>query len=72
MIYLRRLRLNDGPAVCLWLHENVKPRFCKAHFVPYAMWEQVSKEMDKLVKDSAEWATPLVPVLKENASICGE
>ncbi|XP_070387200.1 uncharacterized protein [Dermacentor albipictus] len=75
------LGLIDGPAVHLRLRENALPRFCKARSVPYAMREQVSNEIDRLVKhgilspvDSAEWATPLVPVIKKNGSIrlCGD
>nr|XP_037273565.1 uncharacterized protein K02A2.6-like [Rhipicephalus microplus] len=70
-----------GPPVKLYLKESAQPRFLKARTVPYAMRAQVSAEIDRLVEvgvlspvSVAEWATPVVPVVKKNGDIrlCGD
>ncbi|XP_037503753.1 uncharacterized protein K02A2.6-like [Rhipicephalus sanguineus] len=70
-----------GPPVKLYLKEGAQPRFLKARTVPYAMRAQVSAEIDRLVEvgvlspvSVAEWATPVVPVVKKNGDIrlCGD
>ena len=42
-------------------------RFCKARPLPYAMWEKVEADLNRLVKegylepmDYADWAAPIV------------
>lgn len=62
--------------------ENAVPVFCKARPVPYALREQVEKELAELEKAEviyrvrhSTWATPLVIVPKKNGSeirICGD
>ena len=59
-----------------------RPVFCKAHSVPYAMKVKVEKELEWLVKQGilepvefAEWAAPIVAVVKPDKSsvcICGD
>ncbi|XP_037528471.1 uncharacterized protein K02A2.6-like [Rhipicephalus sanguineus] len=75
------LGLYKGPPVKLILRENATPRFCKARTVPYALTTKVSDALDRLVADgvispvmAAEWATPVVPVVKTDGSIrlCGD
>ncbi|XP_049272538.1 uncharacterized protein K02A2.6-like [Rhipicephalus sanguineus] len=75
------LGLYKGPPVKLILKENATPRFCKARTVPYALTTKVSDALDRLVADgvispvmAAEWATPVVPVVKTDGSIrlCGD
>ena len=51
---------------------DAKPIFVKARRVPYALKEQVEKELDKLKKhgvtkktDKSCWASPIVVVLKK-------
>nr|XP_037289311.1 uncharacterized protein LOC119182676 [Rhipicephalus microplus] len=70
-----------GPPVKLYLKESAQPRFLKARTVPYSMRAQVSAEIDRLVEvgvlspvSVAEWATPVVPVVKNNGDIrlCGD
>ena len=60
---------------------SVPPKFCKARSVPYALRAEVDQELDRLVADGilelvqyAEWAAPIVPVLKSDHSvrICGD
>lgn len=61
---------------------KAQPRFCKPRVVPYAYREKVNAELDRLVKEGtlepvevAEWAAPIVPVVKRNKSsirICGD
>ena len=61
---------------------QAKPRFCKARSVPYAMKDKIEQELDQLEKDGiiekvqyADWAAPIVPVLKADGKslrICGD
>ena len=61
---------------------SVLPKFCKARSVPYAMRDKVDRELDRLVTEGilepvqyAEWAAPIVPVLKSDqvsVRICGD
>lgn len=64
--------------------DGAQPKVCKARPVPYAMRELVEKELDRdrLVSEGtiestqfADWAVPIVPVLKGDKvsiRICGE
>ena len=52
---------------------SVSPRFCKARSVPYSMQILVDEKLDQLVKEKviepvqyADWAAPIVPVLKSD------
>ena len=65
----------------LYLKEDVKPVFCKARSLPYAMEAKVEQELQRLQNDGiiepvswSDWATPIVPVLKKNGSVrlCGD
>ena len=61
---------------------NAQPRFCKARQVPYALRGKVEQELTRLTQEGilqpvqfAEWAAPIVPVLKSDKSsvrICGD
>ena len=63
------------------LHMDFPPKFCTARSVPFALRERVERELDRLVEEGviepvehSEWASPLVPVVKEDGSIrvCGD
>ncbi len=61
---------------------NAQPKFCRARSVPYALREKVEKELARLQEEGsiepvemAEWAAPIVPVLKADKTkvrICGD
>ena len=57
------------------------PKFCKARPVPYALKGQVEEELVTLTREGilepvemAEWAAPIVPVVKTDKKIriCGD
>ncbi|XP_075722675.1 uncharacterized protein LOC142765496 [Rhipicephalus microplus] len=71
-----RLGLLRGPPVHLTVKEGARPRFRKARTVPYALKQMLSAELDQLVNEevlspvtSAEWATPVVPVVKKDGYV---
>lgn len=73
--------LVQGFEAALDLKVDVKPRFCKARPVPFALKEKVGEALDKgeaegiLERvDFSEFASPAVPVLKEDKTvrICGD
>ena len=65
----------------LQVPEDVKPVFCKARMVPYAMKKKIQDELDKLEHEgivrkvqTSAWATPIVPVIKPTGKVrlCGD
>jgi len=75
--------LGEAVGVTAKLHvtQNVQPSFCRARPVPHTLKAKVEKELDRLEKQKvieavqyAEWAAPIVPVLKPDGSIriCGD
>lgn len=62
--------------VSLQLKENAKPIFIRARPIAFALRDKVDKEIDRLLTlgilkpvDHAQYASPIVPVLKRNGSI---
>ena len=54
---------------------SAPPKFCKARSVPHALRAKVDQVLDRLVAEGilepvqyAEWAAPIVPVLKSDRS----
>ena len=66
----------------LYVDGSVTPHFCKACSVPYAMRQKVNDELQRIQKEGiiepvqfAEWAAPIVPILKadkKSVRICGD
>ena len=70
-----------GYSAKITLDPQATPRFCKARPVPYALKTKVEEELDHLTAEGiieprqfADWAAPIVPVLKEDKTvrICGD
>ena len=61
---------------------KAQPKFCRARSVPYSLRDKVEKELTRLQEEGtlepvemAEWAAPIVPVLKSDkmkVRICGD
>lgn len=73
-------RFNGTPAK-IYVDKEAALRFFKARPVPYAMRGRVEAELDRLLAQEiiepvkhAEWAAPVVPVLKPagTARLCGD
>ncbi|XP_063828984.1 uncharacterized protein K02A2.6-like [Ostrinia nubilalis] len=71
----------NGPEVSLKLRSDAVPKFLRARPVPFPLKQQVTDELNKMVKDEiitpvkySKWATPLRIVKKEDGSlrICGD
>ena len=70
-----------GMKAKLVIKDGIVPKFCKARPVPYALKGQVEEELDRLTREGilepvemAEWAAPIVPVVKTDKKIriCGD
>ena len=65
----------------IFVDPKARPRYCKARSMPYAMRDRVEAELERLEREGiiqpvqfANWAAPIVPVLKNDKSvrICGD
>ena len=65
----------------IYVDPDVRPIYCKARSVPYSLRVKVEEELDRLVQEGvlepvqfAEWAAPIVPVVKPDKSVrvCGD
>ena len=61
----------NGYEATFQLDTTVKPKYCKARPVPYAMKVAVEAELERLCKEGiiepvafSDWAAPIVPILK--------
>lgn len=70
-----------GPPVKIYADKEAAARFFKARPVPYAMRGRVEAELNRLLTQEiiepvkhAEWAAPVVPVLKtdDTVRLCGD
>ena len=81
-VFTEELGTLQGYKAHIHVDPAVKPKFCRARTVPYARRDQVEKELERLVEADvlepvrfAEWAAPIVPVLKtdkKSIRICGD
>ena len=75
-VFKDELGLVKGVSAKIQIKANAKPKFCKAQPILYALRDQVKKELDRLLQagiiepvQTAEWAAPIVPVVKSDGSI---
>ena len=71
-----------GHEAKLYVDQDASPRFCRARPVPYALRDKVEAELERLNKEGiiqpvqfADWAAPIVPVVKadkQSLRICGD
>jgi hypothetical protein len=70
-----------GPVVSIIPKEGSKPVFYKSRPVPFALKDRIYEEIDRLESEGvleatshSEWATPIVPVLKQDGRVrlCGD
>ncbi|XP_047986521.1 uncharacterized protein K02A2.6-like [Leguminivora glycinivorella] len=70
-----------GPVVSIRPKEGAKPVFFKSRPVPFAIKGRIYEELDRLEAEGvleatahSEWATPIVPVLKQDGKVrlCGD
>ena len=66
-----------GYKVKINVDPKASPRFCRARPVLYALKNKVELELDRLVEQRiieaiqfADWATPIVTVLKNDQTVC--
>lgn len=80
-LFRDELGLLRGLKTKLYVKDSCKPCFFKPRTVPYAIRWKVEAELDRLEKAGviekvrfSEWAAPIVPVQKRDASIriCGD
>ena len=80
-VFEDRLGLIKGTAAKIHIDPNAQPRFCRARTVPYALRNKIEQELERLEIEGivepiqfADWAAPIVPVLKLDGSvrICGD
>ena len=72
----------NGFKAKIHVQPDTQPRFHRARSVPYALREKVEDELKRLQEEGtlepvemAEWAAPIVPVLKRDKNtvrICGD
>ena len=62
-----------GEQAKIHVDPHAKPIYCKARPVPYILKEKIEKSLEKQVEEGAltpvqfsEWATPIVPIVKED------
>ena len=65
-----------GPKAKIHVAADAKPIYCKARPVPYSLKKKVKEELERLQVEGtvepvqfAEWAAPIVPVVKEDKSV---
>ena len=77
-VFADQLGCIEGVKAKLHLKPNSQPKFIKSRNLPFALREKVEAELERLVEAGvithSEWATPIVPVMKQNGSvrICGD
>ena len=80
-VFQKGLGTFTGPMAKIHVAADAKPIYCKARPVPYSLKKKVEEELERLQAEGtvepvqfAEWAAPIVPIVKEDKSIriCGD
>ncbi|KAL3988098.1 5-hydroxytryptamine receptor 3 [Sarotherodon galilaeus] len=80
-VFKEELGTLKGMKAAIHVKSDATPRFFRPHSVPFAMRAKVDEEIDRLLKEGiispvkyAEWAAPVVPLLKPTGTIrlCGD
>lgn len=65
----------EGVKAKLHVKAGAQPKFLRARNLPFALREKVENELKRFVESGVttpvphtEWATPIVPVMKQNES----
>lgn len=76
-VFSKELGEMKGIQARVLLKPEHKPKFCQPRIVPYALHPKVEAELNCLTENGvlspvqgSDWATPIVPVVKKNGSIC--
>ena len=80
-VFKEGLRMLKGHEAKIFVNSGAQLHFCKARPVPYALRNKVEEELEHLEKEGiiepvqfAEWAAPIVPVIKSDhvsIHLCG-
>ena len=75
-VFADELGCVKGVKAKIYVNSEARPRFCKPRSVPFAFREKVNKELECLEKtgviepvQNADWAAPIVPLLKKDGSV---
>jgi len=81
-VFREELGTLKGHQAKIYVDPDATPKYCKARPVPYAMQPKVEAELEHLENEGiikpvhfADWAAPIVPVLKsdkKSVRICGD
>ena len=80
-VFKSELGLLKGMKATIRVSTEARPKFYRPRSLPYAVEKKVEKEIDRLKKEGiispvkyAEWAAPVVPVLKPDGTVrlCGD
>ena len=74
MVFQEGLDLLKRFKARIYVEQDAKPKYFKAHSVPYSLKAKIEAQLDKLVKEGviepvqhAEWAAP---ILKSDKTVC--
>ena len=80
-LFREELGTVKGIQVAIHVEPEARPRFCKVRPVPHAIRARLDRELERLQREDiiqpvefAEWAAPVVPVVKRDGTVrlCGD
>ena len=76
-VFQEGLGLLKGFKANIYVEQDTRPKYFKARSVPYSLKAKIEDQLDKLVKEGviepvqhAEWAAPIVPIIKSDNTVC--